>query len=214
MAHPVRLANEITSDFGANARPEDAFGDTAQRTREDEDRLRKLMVRYQQGDAEAVEILVTRLSPPLLRFCLGPDLSRSDAEDLLQECWLRIHRARHTYLPSEPLLPWIYAVARHTRLDAYRRRRRLGSREVLTAGPPEPVAVGPAPESGVMELLNRLPDGQRDVIVMLKVVGLSLEEVARATASTPGAIKQKAHRAYASLRKMLTADGPREKGML
>ena len=47
-------------------------------------------------------------------------MSRTDAEDpaagLLA---LRIHRARHTYLPSEPLLPWIFAIARHTRLDAY-----------------------------------------------------------------------------------------------
>ena len=134
-------------------------------------------------------------------------MSRSDAEDLLQDCWLRIHRARHTYLPSEPLLPWIFAVARHTRLDAYRRRRRLGSREVLVAGTPEPAGAAPAPGSGVMELVNRLPDGQREVIVMLKVVGMSLEEVARATSSTAGAIKQKAHRAYAALRSMLAADG-------
>jgi RNA polymerase sigma-70 factor (ECF subfamily) len=59
-----------------------------------------------------------------------------------------------------------------------------------------------------MELVNRLPDGQREVIVMLKVVGMSLKEVARATSSTPGAIKQKAHRAYAALRGMLTDGGP------
>ena len=173
-----------------------------------EDQLRNLMVRYQQGDAAAVETLVRNLSPALLRFCSGPGMSRPDAEDLLQDCWLRIHRARHTYLPSEPLLPWIFAVARHTRQDAYRRRRRLESREVLVAGTPEPVGSAPAPGSGVMELVNRLPDSQREVIVMLKVVGMSLEEVARATSSTAGAIKQKAHRAYAALRSMLASEGP------
>ena len=142
--------------------------------RQNEDQLRELMVRYQQGDGAAVETLVTNLSPALFRFCSGPGMSRSDTEDLLQDCWLRIHRARHTYLPSEPLLPWIFAVARHTRLDAYRRRRRLESREVLVAGTPEPAGAAPAPGSGLMELVNRLPDGQREVIVMLKVVGLSL----------------------------------------
>jgi len=48
--------------------------------------------------------------------------------------------------------------------------------------------------------------------VMLKVVGMSLEEVARVTSSTVGAIKQKAHRAYATLRRMLTDAGPGWKG--
>jgi RNA polymerase sigma-70 factor (ECF subfamily) len=168
--------------------------------------LRELMVRYQRGDPAAVEILVANLSPALLRFCWGAGMSRSDAEDLLQDCWLRIHRARHTYLSSEPLLPWIFAVARHTRLDAYRRRRRLGSREVLFAEGPEPAAAMP-PENDIMDLVNRLPDGQREVIVMLKVLGMSLEEAAAATSSTAGAIKQKAHRAYAALRRTLAAGG-------
>lgn len=200
MGYSVRLVSDVTSSSGAN--------DAVQSARQNEDQLRDLMVRYQEGDAAAVETLVTNLSPALLRFCSGPGMSPSDAEDVLQDCWLRLHRARHTYLPSEPLLPWIFAVARYTRLDAYRRRRRLGSREVLVAGTPEPVRAAPARGSGVMELVDQLPDGQRDVVVMLKVVGMSLEEVAGATSSTVGAIKQKAHRAYATLRRMLTHAGP------
>jgi RNA polymerase sigma-70 factor (ECF subfamily) len=200
VGYSMRLANEAISSSGT----EDRVEDTAP-SRPNEGRLRDLMVRYQQGDPAAVETLVTSLSPALLRFCWGAGMSRSDAEDLLQDCWLRIHRARHTYRSSEPLLPWIFAVARHTRLDAYRRRRRLGSREVLVAENPEPGSPTPPPEHDVMDLVNRLPDGQREVIVMLKVVGMSLEEVAGATSSTAGAVKQKAHRAYAALRRMLAA---------
>ena len=201
----MRLVNDVTSRCGVDNRLETVSPDATGTARQNEDLLRELMVRYQQGDAAAVETLVANLSPALLRFCSGPGMSLSDAEDLLQDCWLRIHRARHTYLPSEPLLPWIFAVARHTRLDAYRRRRRLGSREVLVAVRPESASSAPAPESDVMDLVNRLPDTQREVILMLKVVGMSLEEVARATSSTAGAIKQKAHRAYAALRRMLAA---------
>lgn len=207
MGYPVLLVSDVTNNFRMNDRLRVGSCDGMQ-ANQSEDQLRNLMVRYQQGDAAAVETLVRNLSPALLRFCSGPGMSRPDAEDLLQDCWLRIHRARHTYLPSEPLLPWIFAVARHTRQDAYRRRRRLESREVLVAGTPEPVGSAPAPGSGVMELVNRLPDSQREVIVMLKVVGMSLEEVARATSSTAGAIKQKAHRAYAALRSMLASEGP------
>jgi RNA polymerase sigma-70 factor (ECF subfamily) len=50
-------------------------------------------------------------------------------------------------------------------------------------------------------LVATLPGAQREVVTMLKVGGLTLEEVARATSSTVGAVKQKAHRAYERLRK-------------
>jgi len=176
-------------------------------TAADEHELRQLMRRYQSGDAEGLEELVRRISPVLLRYFIGSSSSPSDAEDLLQDCWMRIHQSRHTYRPSEPLMPWIFAIARHTRLDGYRRRRRLESRELLVPGIPEHLHSS-APQHSLQQdnfdaLLGKLPDGQRDVILMLKVSGMSLEEVARATSSTVGAVKQKAHRAYLALRRAL-----------
>ena len=97
-------------------------------------------------------------------------------------------------------MPWIYAIARHTRLDAYRKRRRRESQEVLVATLPERLDQSvpqAAPEQDALEhLVASLPESQREVIVMLKVAGMSLEEVAKATSSTVGAVKQKAHRAY------------------
>jgi RNA polymerase sigma-70 factor, ECF subfamily len=177
----------------------------------DERELPGLMVRYQQGEAAAVEELVCILSRSLWRYFASGHTSWNDAEDLLQDCWIRIHRSRHTYRPTEPVLPWIFAIARHTRLDGYRRRRRRESREILVASPPE-VAVrdeeARTPDfRGITRLLENLPDSQREVIWMLKVSDMSLEEVARATSSTVGAIKQKAHRAYAKLRQMIEKEG-------
>ena len=168
--------------------------------------LRDLMLGYQRGEEPAVEVLFRSLSPLLWRYFLSSCVSRSDAEDLLQDCWMRIHRSRHTYSPEQPLLPWVFAIARHTRLDSYRSRRRRESRETLVASPPEmPAQAGTdRPELDRLSgLLAQLPEGQREVLVMLKVTGMSLEEVARATSSTVGAIKQKAHRAYARLREIL-----------
>jgi len=176
-----------------------------------EDDLRGLMVRYQRGDSEAIDELVRSLSPLLWRYFMSPHISRSDTEDLLQDCWVRIHRARHTYRPSDPLVPWIFAIARHTRLDGYRQRRRRESRETLVATPPEVAVSGENPtlsdSTRFTRLLQTLPDSQREVILMLKVSEMSLEEVARATSSTVGAIKQKAHRAYARLREIIEKEG-------
>jgi RNA polymerase sigma-70 factor, ECF subfamily len=170
--------------------------------------LRTLMTQYQSADPAALDELVRRVSPPLLRYFSSSRFGRGEAEDLLHDCWIRIHRSRHTYRSSEPVMPWIYAIARHTRLDAYRKRRRIAEREVLVASVPETLhqAAPQAPADDFEGMISQLPDSQREVLVMLKVSGMSLEEVARATASTVGAVKQKARRAYSTLRSVWGKD--------
>jgi RNA polymerase sigma-70 factor, ECF subfamily len=168
--------------------------------------LEILMTRYQEGDFVAATVLVGRLSPQLHRFFVGQVVSRGDADDLLQETWLRIHKVRHTYRTGEPVLPWFYAIARHVRVDHYRRAGRTTAREQRLEEMPEVAAAMPG-ESGrtanLEELLAPLPESQREVIQMLKVAGMSLEEVARATSSSVGSVKQKAHRAYEKLRERM-----------
>ncbi len=119
-----------------------------------------LMALYQQADASAAAALVDLLSPQLYRFFASQMGSTNEAEDMLQEVWLRIHRVRH--LPP---------------FD---------------------------------EMVAALPESQREVLVMLKVNGLSIEEIACATATTPGAVKQKAHRAYERLRSLLKSATPKQ----
>jgi len=175
--------------------------------------LDRLMERYQQADPDAPHALVVALSPALLRFFRSQLASQQQADDLLQETWMRIHRVRHTYRPGEPVLPWVYAIARRVRIDGYRRERRITVHEIAMDVLPEPPAQveqrGPLPGFG--ELVAELPDSQREVLTLLKVGGLSLEEVARATSSTVGAVKQMAHRGYQRLHDLLELrreDGP------
>ena len=121
---------------------------------------------------------------------------------------MRIHEIRNTYRSGEPVLPWLYAIARHIRVDHYRKVVRIEMREQQVEQFPE---VSPSrQERSVVDLdalLSSLPESQREVIVMLKVSGMSLEEIARATSSSIGSVKQKAHRAYAQLRDQLTRMG-------
>ena len=167
--------------------------------------LEHLMARYQQADPAAVAALVERLSPQLYRFFAGQLGSKADAEDMLQDTWLRIHRVRHTYRAGDPVLPWVYTIARRVRVDNYRKRYRISSREMGVDVLPEcPVHNG---ETNMLrsfeELVAALPESQREVVIMLQVDGLSLEETARVTSSTTGAVKQKAHRAFERLRSLL-----------
>ena len=172
--------------------------------------LERLMVRYQNGDAAAAKSLVDRLSVQLYCFFASQMGNRADADDMTQEAWLRIHRVRHTYRAGEPLLPWVYAIARRVRVDNYRRRQRIARREVAAEVLPE-VRTGDNPGSdqpSFAELVAPLPESQREVLTMLKVSGLSIEEVARATSSTVGSVKQKVHRAYDRLRALLQEATP------
>ena len=159
---------------------------------------------YQQADPAAPAALIAMVSPALLRFFRYNAASREQAEDLLQETWLKIHRMRHTYRPGERLLPWVYAIAHHVRIDSYRRSRRIAAREIALDPLLDPPGPHRANESIQFEsLVATLPDGQREVITMLKAAGMTVEEVARATSSTVGAVKLKAHRAYERLRELL-----------
>src|SRR5215472_2901692 len=108
-----------------------------------QENLETLMVLYQEGDLRAATTLIHSISPRLYRFFAAQAVSRVDADDLLQETWLRIHKVRHTYRPGEPAIAWFYAIARHVRVDHYRRAMRTTIRERELQDIPEP-AVAPA----------------------------------------------------------------------
>src|ERR1700691_578787 len=91
--------------------------------------LDTLMARYQGGDPAAVTALVEFVGPQLHRFFMVQSISRSDADDLLQETWLRIHRVRHTYGLGARVLPSCCAIAPGLRSDYYRRASRTTARE-------------------------------------------------------------------------------------
>jgi RNA polymerase sigma-70 factor (ECF subfamily) len=171
--------------------------------------LDMLMALYQQGDTAAATALVYAVSPRLHRFFAVQEVSRVEADDLLQETWLRIHRVRHTYRPGEPALAWFYAIARHVRVDHYRKAIRTTAKEdaLDESADMRSTTGAQVEELGIEALLAPLSTGEREVVQMLKVEGLSLEEVARATSATVGSVKQKAHRAYKKLRQAFGFSG-------
>lgn len=173
------------------------------------------MERYQQADPLAPGALISALSPTLLRMFRHLGVTTDQAEDLLQDTWLRIHRVRHSYRPGEPVLPWVYAIARRARVDHYRRNRRVVSHELQVEPLPEPAVRFETPDTPPRfeTLVAALPAGEREIVTLLKAGDLSVAEVARATASTVGAVKQKAHRAYKRLRKLLQQHAPAGKGV-
>jgi RNA polymerase sigma-70 factor (ECF subfamily) len=147
---------------------------------------------------------------------------QAQAEDLTQETFLRIHRARGLYRPGAAVLPWAYTIARRLFLDAVRARKAEPLRTAGSAGASvheteaDVVANLPAEAPtaeqlladrqlavAIDEALARLPERQAVAFRLLKSEGLSVAETAAVMGTTQGAVKLRAHRAYEALRALL-----------
>jgi len=173
------------------------------------DELREWMKRYQDGDETAFNALYRALASRLYGFLIRMTRDRVTADDLLQEVFFHMHRARATYRPGSPVLPWAFTIARHAAVSRARSAGRRAKREEvredladLPAAAPEPPAEDPRVDE-IRAALDELPEAQREAVLLLKVSGLSVAEVAATTGSTKGAIKLRAHRAYEAIRKRL-----------
>jgi RNA polymerase sigma-70 factor (ECF subfamily) len=166
------------------------------------------MARAQGGDREAYRELLDDIGPAVSHFLKRRVLDPAEAEDAYQETLLAMHRARHTYQPSRPIEPWLFAIARNVATDYARRRRRRALREVMVDVMPEPpVEAERDVRAQFQRALGHLPAAQREAVVMLKAEGLSVAEAAVRAGVTPGALKVRAHRAYAALRAALRGEG-------
>lgn len=172
------------------------------------DLLRALMAGYQEGNAESFEELYAALAPSLRRTLLAQVRDAARAEDLLQETFLQIHRARHTYDPALPLEPWAFAIARHVFLMHCRKagRRREVPLEGAAAEVPSPAPSPEAAEVARNELeraLARLSPGRREAVLLHHHLGLSFDEAGERLGVRPAAARLQASRGIRMLRDIL-----------
>jgi RNA polymerase sigma-70 factor, ECF subfamily len=180
------------------------------------DALSSVMDRYARGEDPAFDDLY-RLGAPrvrgfLLRLC--GDLALAD--DLMQETFIRVHRARGSFAMGAAALPWMLAIARNALRDHARRVQvRPGTRPVDRSAhepaqreaPPDArgdeVLAGQEMLEVVRNVLHDLPSQQREAFVLLRFEGMSVREAAQVLGSTEGAVKVRAFRASEALRTAL-----------
>jgi RNA polymerase sigma-70 factor (ECF subfamily) len=192
-----------------NRRPEGKASMTADR-RTDEERLVDLMIGYQKGGMDDFEELFDTLKQPLLRYLWTFVRNASVAEDLLQETFLQIHRARHTYTPRRPVRPWIYAITRHValmHLRSGRRRKEFLAEDALPEVPVPPEMEKLADRATIHTMLSELPRQSQEVLMLHHLLGLSFDEVGRVLGIAPGTAKVRSHRALKKIRSQLDEQG-------
>jgi RNA polymerase sigma-70 factor (ECF subfamily) len=176
---------------------------------------RDWMAAAQHGDASAYESLLHALLPALRGFVRRRLADPAAAEDVVQTVLLSIHRARHTWRPERPFGPWWRAIARNAVIDAARRGGRRSAHEVSLA-PDHDIAAADLARDASSEALSpelrgaleQLSPSQREAVELLHVEELSVAEAAQRAGTTQGALKVRAHRGVAALRRLLGRGAP------
>lgn len=125
------------------------------------------------------------------------------AADATQQTFIKAWQAATTYDADRELGPWIYAIARRTAIDIYRKSSRsVASDEVdITSLPPSLDTIWEVFE--VRSAVDRLPDDERQVIKLSHFDGLTHVEIAEHMGIPVGTVKSRSHRAHQRLLELL-----------
>jgi RNA polymerase sigma-70 factor (ECF subfamily) len=181
--------------------------------------LDEVLDRYARGQDVVFDDLYRRAAPRIRGFLLRLCGDRPLADDLTQEAFLRIHRARGSFEQGAAALPWMYAIARNTFLDHTRRARARGAIEAEVRTQQRARVESPPDTRGdealaaremldvVRATLAQMSVVQREAFVLIRFEGLSVSEVAQVVGASEAAVKIRAFRAYEALRAALGKDG-------
>jgi RNA polymerase sigma factor (sigma-70 family) len=175
----------------------------------DDQALRALMASYQAGCFEAFDELYALVAPAVRRFLAGRLRDAGRAEDVLQETFLQMHRARRSYDPAYPVLPWVLAIARHCWLMELRRasRRPVSQVDVAALEPSVSAeAEGYAATADLERALSQVPAGQRHAVVAHHVWGFSFQEIGAQLSIAGSAAKLRSSRGMRRLRELLGSE--------
>ena len=175
--------------------------------------LKALMLASLDGDAASHRALLGRLSRRLRAYYKGKlariERGAAEAEDLVQEAVLAIHLKRHTYDPSEPLTPWVHAIARYKLIDFVRRTRTsisdvpIDEADTIMA---HDDSVDAESTYDVRRLLARLPKNMRCAIEAVKLDGQSIAEAAEKCGISESGVKVNIHRGLKALAALIAQE--------
>ena len=179
----------------------------------------QLMLDVKAGDEASFELLLHRYRTPLVNFLFRMVRSREQAEDLAQEVFLRVYRAREDYVPSAKFTTWLFRIATNLALNSVRdtRYHKLevsidapitdaedGDERTLDIPEKHPNIeqhlVEDARRKMIRRAIDKLPEKQRAAVLLHKYQELDYAEIAKILACSESALKSLLFRAYESLR--------------
>lgn len=174
------------------------------------------MLAYAGGSATAFERLYARHKGGTYRYLLRHTSDAASAEELHQDVWMKVVRARERYAPNARFTTWLYTLARHRLIDHWRSRRGASLASLDDAGveaaveemtPDGPAARDPLSltidaQTGrrLVAALAQVPAAQRDAFLLHVEGGLPLRDIAELTGASVETVKSRLRYAYGKLR--------------
>jgi RNA polymerase sigma-70 factor (ECF subfamily) len=175
-----------------------------------------LVTRAREGDQDAFRLLVERHSVRLFQLAFRMSGNEQDAEDLVQETFLRAYKQLNRFQSRAGLGTWLYRIAANCSLDLLRRQKRRGELETVEFDSEEAfpaiLSDAPAPDQQlyhgevrqkVESVMRELTPMERTAFVLRHFEGLSIEEIGSALGVSSGATKQSIFRAVQKMRRAL-----------
>jgi len=207
MANPV-ISSDDSSDVSSDDSPDQAVSDV------------DVMLRVKAGDESAFAYLVQKYRRPMVGFMYRLCHNPSTAEELAQEVFLRVYRARTSYEPSAKFSTWLYRIAtnlavnnaRDTRHERPENTVRLDEPDQETGTTPDLADDSLTAEEQILKrerlaairsIVNALPERQRVAVIMHKYQQMDYREIAGVLKLSESATKSLLFRAYETLREQL-----------
>jgi RNA polymerase sigma-70 factor (ECF subfamily) len=179
--------------------------------RDEPARDEELMLAYRDGHPEAFDVLYRRHKGGLYRYLLRQCRDAATAEELFQDVWLNLIRARASYVVSSRFTTYLYRLAHNRLIDHYRRRvpaalisyedaEDLPELAASRQGEPHVAYEAKAQLERVLAIVEDLPAAQREAFILQNEAGMSIEEIAEATGVTRETAKSRLRYAMNKLR--------------
>jgi RNA polymerase sigma-70 factor (ECF subfamily) len=180
----------------------------------------QLMLDVKAGDEQSFALLLQRYRSPLVNFLYRMVRERAEAEDLAQEVFLRVYRARKDYVPSAKFTTWLFRIATNLALNSVRdnRYQRLevsidapvttdaedGDERTLDVAEKHPNIeqhlIEEARRKMIRQAIEKLPEKQRAAVLLHKYQELDYNEIGKILGCSESALKSLLFRAYETLR--------------
>ena len=164
------------------------------------------MTRAAADDSDAFSALVRKHERPVLNFFARNGV-HTDVEDLAQQTFLKLYRARHGYKPSAKFTTFLYLIARQVLIDSARASKRRAGLHERAGRETEPVTEAPAARGeseDAEQALACLSPSLRETVVLVVMQGLAYAEAAQALGVPVGTVKSRVNAALARMREELS----------
>lgn len=178
----------------------------------------QLIRRFQDGDLKAFDVIVGRYKEPLISFVIQYVRERSDAEDIVQDTFVKVFNNKQLYRQIARFSTWIHTVARNYARSEIRKKTRYrphamsslidGDKElndVVSDSRPDDLSESPVRLAVIRKAIQELPETYRELIRLREMERLPYDQIAERTGLPLGTVKSRVNRGRAILQKKISA---------